>query len=220
MSWKKYFKAPNTAMVSPISGGQGHSPSYRNYQSTLPEVYIGHPNRLERYNQYEQMDMDSEVNAALDILSEFSSQPEPTTKLPFNIEYREKPTDSSAYYDRMYKSLYKAAVDRGVPNPEVIARLGAAQTALETGHGKHMVGNNAFGIKANQGGGTAASTQEYVKFYTYFPESVKMLVMFDGFEKTKRRRKEKDKTYLTINVCRFSHGGLSRFTTLFKAHRI
>jgi hypothetical protein len=94
MSWKKYFKAPNTAMISPISGGQGHSPSYRNYQSTLPEVYIGHPNRLERYNQYEQMDMDSEVNAALDILSEFSSQPEPTTKLPFNIEYKEKPTDT------------------------------------------------------------------------------------------------------------------------------
>ena len=94
MSWKKYFKAPNTAMISPISGGQGHSPSYRNYQSTLPEVYIGHPNRLERYNQYEQMDMDSEVNAALDILSEFSSQPEPTTKLPFNIDYKEKPTDT------------------------------------------------------------------------------------------------------------------------------
>ena len=94
MSWKKYFKAPNTAMVGPISGGQGHSPSYRNYQSTLPEVYIGHPNRLERYNQYEQMDMDSEVNAALDILSEFSSQPDPTTKLPFNIDYKEKPTDT------------------------------------------------------------------------------------------------------------------------------
>jgi hypothetical protein len=94
MSWKKYFKAPNTAVISPISGGQGHSPSYRNYQSTLPEVYIGHPNRLERYNQYEQMDMDSEVNAALDILSEFSSQPEPTTKLPFNINYKEKPTDT------------------------------------------------------------------------------------------------------------------------------
>jgi hypothetical protein len=81
-------------MVGPISGGQGHSPSYRNYQSTLPEVYIGHPNRLERYNQYEQMDMDSEVNAALDILSEFSSQPDPTTKLPFNIDYKEKPTDT------------------------------------------------------------------------------------------------------------------------------
>jgi flagellum-specific peptidoglycan hydrolase FlgJ len=75
---------------------------------------------------------------------------------------REKPTDSSAYYDRMYKSLYKAAVDRGVPNPEVIARLGATQTSLETGYGQHMVGNNAFGIKANQGGGTSASTQEFV----------------------------------------------------------
>ena len=95
MSWKKYFKAPNTSMASSISGATSQgSLTYRNYQSTLPEVYIGHPNRLERYNQYEQMDMDSEVNAALDILAEFSSQPDTTTDLPFNIHYKEKPTDT------------------------------------------------------------------------------------------------------------------------------
>jgi len=65
MSWKKYFKSPNLPQnLSPISGGQLAEPGYRNWQSRLPEVYIGHPNRLERYNQYEQMDMDSEVNAA------------------------------------------------------------------------------------------------------------------------------------------------------------
>jgi hypothetical protein len=95
MSWKKYFKAQNTAVVSPITGSAPTgSLTYRNYQSTLPEVYIGHPNRLERYNQYEQMDMDSEVNAALDILAEFSSQPDPTTAMPFDIHYKEKPTDT------------------------------------------------------------------------------------------------------------------------------
>lgn len=97
MSWKKYFKTHNVASISPIGSvavSSSNPPSYRNYQSTLPEVYIGHPNRLERYNQYEQMDMDSEVNAALDILAEFSSQPEATTGMPFNIDYKEKPTDT------------------------------------------------------------------------------------------------------------------------------
>lgn len=98
MTWKKYFKTANTAALSPLGNGTGSSatntPTYRNYQSNLPELYTGHPNRIERYNQYEQMDMDSEVNAALDILAEFSSQPDPITKLPFSVQYKEKPTDT------------------------------------------------------------------------------------------------------------------------------
>jgi hypothetical protein len=81
--------------VSPVgSNPNGGQPAYRNYQSNLPEIYIGHPNRVERYNQYEQMDMDSEVNAALDILAEFSTQPGTETNLPFEIKFKEKPTDS------------------------------------------------------------------------------------------------------------------------------
>jgi len=98
MSWKKYFKAPNAALMSPMGNGNSDSsigqPTYRNYQSNLPEVYTGHPNRVDRYNQYEQMDMDSEVNAALDILAEFCSQPDETTGLPFIVNYKSKPTDS------------------------------------------------------------------------------------------------------------------------------
>ena len=98
MSWKKYFKTTNTAQFSPLANGNVGSttgaPSFRNYQSNLPELYTGHPNRVERYNQYEQMDMDSEVNAALDILAEFSSQPDPITGLPFKVHYSDKPTDT------------------------------------------------------------------------------------------------------------------------------
>ena len=103
MTWRKYFKAPsntgtNLAQLSPLGNGLGAgtagSPTYRNYQSNLPELYTGHPNRIDRYNQYEQMDMDSEVNAALDILAEFSSQPDTATGLPFNLHYNEKPTDT------------------------------------------------------------------------------------------------------------------------------
>lgn len=95
MAWKKYFKVANVAgAVSPINGSQGQNFTYRNYQSNLPEVYIGHPNRIERYNQYEQMDMDSEVNAALDILSEFSTQANEENGTAFKFYWKEKPTDN------------------------------------------------------------------------------------------------------------------------------
>ena len=100
--WKKYFKTSNVqygGTVSPISGATAQSgnptdPGYRNYQSSLPEVYIGHPNRVERYNQYEQMDMDSEINAALDILAEFCTQKNEENGTAFTIHFKEKPTDN------------------------------------------------------------------------------------------------------------------------------
>ena len=97
MSWKKYFKAPNlSGQMSPINGATQSTPdaAYRNYQSQLPEVYVGHPNRTERYNQYEQMDMDSEVNAALDIISDFCSQTNEENGTGFDIFYKEDPTDN------------------------------------------------------------------------------------------------------------------------------
>ena len=96
--WKKYFKSANSntsGMMSPISGG-GNMPDtgYRNFSSQLPEVYIGHPNRTERYNQYEQMDMDSEVNAALDILAEFMTQTNTENGTGFDLFFKEDPTDN------------------------------------------------------------------------------------------------------------------------------
>ena len=97
MSWKKYFRGSSLPQnISPVAAGFQRSmdPGYRNYQSQLPEVYVGHPNRLERYNQYEQMDMDSEVNAALDIIAEFSTQVNEDNNLPFTIHFRSNPTDN------------------------------------------------------------------------------------------------------------------------------
>ena len=113
MSWKKYFKVAHTGgEMSPISGtnqyglpnygrqvggGSAAAPgsdfAYRNYASRLPEVYSGHPNRVERYNQYENMDMDSEINACLDIIAEFSTQMNEDNETPFDIHFRDKPTD-------------------------------------------------------------------------------------------------------------------------------
>lgn len=95
MTWRKYFKSSNLpSNISPIGSGRLPDPGYRNYQSNLPEVYIGHPNRVERYNQYEQMDMDSEINAALDILAEFMTQRNAANNTAFDIHFKEKPTDN------------------------------------------------------------------------------------------------------------------------------
>ena len=113
MSYKKRFSAPNTTgQMSPISGSNsnanawnnsGHQPTasggwnnqefgYKNYQSRLPEIYVGHPNRIERYNQYEMMDVDAEINACLDIIAEFSTQNNEHNNTPFEIQFKEDPT--------------------------------------------------------------------------------------------------------------------------------
>lgn len=95
MTWRKYFKSSNLpSNISPLGGGKMPDMGYRNYQSNLPDVYIGHPNRVERYNQYEQMDMDSEINAALDILAEFMTQKNEANHTPFDIKFKDSPTDN------------------------------------------------------------------------------------------------------------------------------
>jgi len=109
--WRKYFKVADTSgQLSPISGrnqfglpeygkndgnsGLAHADFvFRNYASRLPEVYSGHPNRIERYNQYENMDMDSEINACLDIIAEFSTQINEQNDTPFEVKFNDKPTD-------------------------------------------------------------------------------------------------------------------------------
>jgi len=114
MTYKKRFTGINaTGQMSPISGSNSNRGAwnsgagmnvaqtggmnndqfgYKNYQNRLPEVYTGHPNRIERYNQYEMMDVDAEVNACLDIIAEFSTQKNDQNNTPFEIEFREEPT--------------------------------------------------------------------------------------------------------------------------------
>ena len=108
MSYKKKF-LNKSGVSSPISGmnsnagAWNNSPGpqdgynstefgYKNYMSRLPEVYTGHPNRIERYNQYEMMDVDAEINACLDILAEFSTQRNEHNKTPFSFEFKDEPT--------------------------------------------------------------------------------------------------------------------------------
>ena len=101
MSWKRYFTNVPTGNndngnMSPFSGRGGNTPgpAKSNYSSYLPDVYVGSPNRVERYGQYNTMDNDSEVNAALDILAEFCSQQNPTNLTPFELSFNKKATNS------------------------------------------------------------------------------------------------------------------------------
>jgi hypothetical protein len=94
-SWKKYFSAvpSQTRLTQRLerttqqsSGGSAGSGA--KYASYLPEVYSGAPNRVERYIQYEQMDLDSEISKGLDILSDYSTQNYDPGEEPFVIKYK------------------------------------------------------------------------------------------------------------------------------------
>lgn len=111
MPFKKKF-VNKSGISSPISGANSNPGSwnglagnqsgqdsynnadwgYRNYMSRLPEVYTGHPNRIERYNQYEMMDVDAEINACLDIISEFSTQRNDHNGTAFSLKFKDDPT--------------------------------------------------------------------------------------------------------------------------------
>ena len=97
MTWKKYFSpVQTTGQLSTLSGsnsGNRPGPARTNYSSYLPDVYTGSPNRIERYQQYEVMDSDPEVNAALDILAEFCTQKLKDSKSPFAVKWRSKATN-------------------------------------------------------------------------------------------------------------------------------
>jgi len=119
MSWKKYFTPAKSTSdfdlmngsYSPISGkGSGNKvgPAKSNYNSFLPDVYTGSPNRVERYGQYNVMDLDSEVNAALDILAEFCTQQNKINNTHFDLKFYKRATNSeiqiiSQYLQQWYK---------------------------------------------------------------------------------------------------------------------
>jgi len=114
MSWKKYFTPVPVGTSLSTTNGQSSAkagPAKSNYSSYLPDVYTGSPNRVERYQQYEVMDSDPEVNAALDILAEFCTQKNKDGKTPFSVQWRHKATNSEirilAEYLQQWSRLQK-----------------------------------------------------------------------------------------------------------------
>ena len=99
-SWKKYFSAvPSQTRLgqklAQSSGSDGTSAgSGAKYSSFLPEVYSGAPNRVERYIQYEQMDLDSEISKGLDVIADYSVQNYEPTDQPFQIVYNDSMTET------------------------------------------------------------------------------------------------------------------------------
>lgn len=99
-SWKKYFSAvPTQARLTQRmeqwnSDGDAKPGTASKYSAFLPEVYSGAPNRIERYVQYEQMDLDSEISRALDTISDFSTQSFESGDEPFELNYKGKLSDT------------------------------------------------------------------------------------------------------------------------------
>ena len=95
-SWRKYFTVVNSQdrfiqnyeKMTADGGASSSGSTAAKYASYLPEVYSGAPNRVERYVQYEQMDLDSEVSRALDTISDFSTQNYSIDDEPFTVVYK------------------------------------------------------------------------------------------------------------------------------------
>jgi hypothetical protein len=99
MAWRKYFTTvPSQAQMSrkleQMNRENGKAGTSHKFSSYLPEVYAGAPNRIERYVQYDQADLDSEINRALDTIAEFCTQNADDDDLvPFRLIYREDLTE-------------------------------------------------------------------------------------------------------------------------------
>lgn len=98
MSWKKHFRVVQPTASQPQVPQQanegGSSGAASKFSSYLPEVYAGHPNRLQRYMQYDDMDRDSDISVALDTIADFCTQSEEQTDNPFMIHYLSEATET------------------------------------------------------------------------------------------------------------------------------
>jgi len=103
-SWKKHFQV--VAANSKVTRNLGSRPDYvgpgaygNKFVSYLPEIYSGPPNRLERYQQYDQMDQDSEVHSSLDTIADFATNTPEKEDVPFEIFFKGKEGPTQAEID-------------------------------------------------------------------------------------------------------------------------
>jgi len=95
MAWTKYFKPVNSVLPEQLPGTSHYGASaVSSFSSWLPEFYAGPPNRLMRYMQYEQMDLDHEIAAALDTIADFSTHIDEDNRVPFEVVYHDEATPS------------------------------------------------------------------------------------------------------------------------------
>lgn len=94
-TWKRHMTAVRIkrgGANAPTRGKKDASASgtNKNFASYLPAVYTGVPNRVDRYQQYDQMDQDPEISTGLDILTEFCTQNSEDFEGAFQIHYKDK----------------------------------------------------------------------------------------------------------------------------------
>ena len=94
MSWEKHFQKVN---INANYYGQAQqnfndhlafsqSNSHVNmFASWLPDIYSGQPNRVERYGQYDSMDLDTEVACALDTIADSCTQEDAETSMALEL---------------------------------------------------------------------------------------------------------------------------------------
>lgn len=96
-TWKRFFTTPSVNhQSSGAGGGGGYSiqASGGDLSDAFKGFYTGSMNRLERYNQYDQLDRDPTVHAALNVLAEFCTQENKFTNLPFVINFEDTSVDT------------------------------------------------------------------------------------------------------------------------------
>lgn len=94
MSWVRQHKVVSRQSRIMDRGFEKPMGSSDSEASVLPEVYAGHPSRTNRYSQYDQMDMDSQVWAALNTIADFSTQSNESNSSLFQVKYNDEPSDS------------------------------------------------------------------------------------------------------------------------------
>ena len=103
MTWKKFFTAvDNSGLPLNVTGQQRRDGTgdagfgMDTHGGWLPAVYAGSPNRLMRYRQYDAMDTDPEIHAALDTIAEFATQDDEYQGIPFEVNFDEDPSDTES----------------------------------------------------------------------------------------------------------------------------
>lgn len=96
MPYTAHMRVFNTdKKLAKVNGGKtpGMGTS-KNYSSILPSVYQGLPDRLDRYQQYDMMEQDPQINTSLNVLSDFMTQnKEDDASNPFYINYKDSAPD-------------------------------------------------------------------------------------------------------------------------------
>lgn len=92
MSWKRHLKTINLTTNNytvPKTNSDGSSTFASSTSSAIDinKLYSGHPNRMQRYKQFDDMTKDSIIATGLNIIADFCTQTEEQAIGPFEVEF-------------------------------------------------------------------------------------------------------------------------------------